>query len=267
MKTIAAKKADIVETFKLDARRNTDDSLECVTKFPAEVTRDSKATECCSAAFCKLYGMSSKTKSNYWKIVTTGSQLEQEEASELKCGKNEGRRQQTLLWMKETFHLLCDILPTSDYSKKNYHLPKCLTKRALHQEYWEEMKSKHDLCGEGDRSEFKPYMYSTFCKLWLSVYDYIQIPQHTAFSVCAHCANLHDRLITASKQRDKKLQKEIGDLRKLHLSFIAGERLTYRDHQRLARDYPDSYLCLTVDGMDQAKLRGPHFAGGAIPKG
>ena len=168
--------------------------------------------------------------------------------------------------MKNTFHLLCDILPTSDYSSKNYHLPKCMNKQALHKEYWEEFKAKQDLLGESELSEFKPYSRSTFCKLWLSEFSYVQIPQHMAFSVCCHCASLHDRLITATKQRDRKLQKEIGDLRKLHLRFIAGERLTYRDHQRLARDYPDLHVCLTVDGMDQAKLRGPHFAGGAIPK-
>ena len=61
--------------------------------------------------------------------------------------------------------------------------------------------------------------------------------------------------------------REIQKLRKEHLRFIGGERLCYRSHQCLARDFPEKYVSISVDGMDQAKLRGPHFAGGAIPKG
>jgi hypothetical protein len=265
--TRASKKSDLVETMRGDSRRRPDGSLDLVSNLPPEVTQAGAGKACCSVAFCKLYGISSKTKSAYWKIVTDGTFLEQEEALELLTARNEGRRQQTLLWMKNTFHLLCDILPTTDYHSKNYHLPKCMTKQALHKEYYTEFKEKQEFCDDGDLSDYKPYSRPTFAKLWLSEFSYVQIPQHTAFSVCAHCANLHDRLITATKQRNRVLQKEIGDLRKLHLRFVAGERLAYREHQRLARDHPDLYLCLTVDGMDQAKLRGPHFAGGGIPKG
>ena len=164
--------------------------------------------------------------------------------------------------MKTTFHILCDILPTSDYSKKNYHLPKCLTKNAMHNEYWTEFKDKQEEFGD----DYKPYHRTTFAKLWLSDFSYVQIPDHMAFSVCSHCAVLHDRLISATKQRDRATQAKIQTLRKLHLRFVAGERLTYREHQMLARDHPDLYECLCVDGMDQAKLRSPHFAGGSIPK-
>ena len=166
--TRVAKKAELVEVLKRDANRLQDGTLELVSHFPPEVSHHGVAHECCSVAFCKLYGISSKTKYAYWKIVTDGTLLEEEEAEELKMAKNEGRRQHTLLWMKNMFHLLCDILPTSDYSSKNYHLPKCMNKQALHKEYWEEFKAKQDLLGESELSEFKPYSRSTFCKLWLS---------------------------------------------------------------------------------------------------
>ena len=208
--------------------RNVDGSLRLVTHFPPQVTSDKVAQTCCSTAFCKLYGMSTKTKSAYWKIVLDGCELEKQEEDDLRTSKNEGRRQQTLLWMKNTFHLLCDILPTTDYSSKNYHLPKCMNKKTIHKEYWVEMKELHAR-DAGD--EFKPYSRSTFSKLWLKEFSYVQIPDHFAFSVCAHCANLHDRLITATKSRDKVLLREVQKLRKLHLKFIRGERLTYREHQ------------------------------------
>jgi hypothetical protein len=268
LRTRKAKKANLIETFKTDSKRLNDGSLRLQTNFPPKVTSDGLGISCCSTAFCKLYGLSSKTKSAYWKLVCEGSLLEENEAKELRTCVNEGRKQQTLLWMKDTFHILCDILPTSDYSSKNYHLPKCMTKNSLHKEYWVEFSEKQSVNDDPVvQRDFNPYSRPTFAKLWLDVFPYVQIPEHTAFSVCSHCANLHDRLITATKSRDKVMQREIQVLRKLHLRFISGERLTYRDHQNLARDYPASYVCLTVDGMDQAKLRGPHFAGGAIPKG
>lgn len=261
------KKANLVKTLTEDALRLQNDSLQCRTFLPAKVTKDGEgAFKCCSVSFCKLYGCSTKTKVKYWELIKHGTEIEMEEAQELKSGKNEGRRQQTLLWMKNTFHLLCDILPTSDYSAKNYHLPKCMTKQALHHEYWTEHKALQETSGAGDKSEFKPYSRSTFAKLWLSNFDYVQIPEHMAFSVCEHCSTLHDRLLTATKQRDRVLMKQIGDLRKMHLRFVGNERLVYREHQRLARDHPDEHVCLCIDGMDQAKLRGPHFAGGGLPK-
>jgi hypothetical protein len=215
-------------------------------------------------AFCKVYGISTKSKAKYWKVVVDGAEVDRLEQSELNLAKNEGRRHQTLLWMKETFHLLCDILPTSDYSKKNYHLPKCMSKKSIHKEYWTEFKAKKALYGDDN---FSPYSRSTFAKLWLDEYSYVQIPDHMAFSVCTNCSDLHDRLITATKMRDNATLKEIQNLRKLHLRFVGGERLAYRSHQQLARDHPEQYCCLCIDGMDQAKLRSPHFAGGGIPKG
>jgi hypothetical protein len=267
LRTRKAKKGDIVNTFKNDSDKKRDGSLQLRTYFPAGVTSEGSAIICCGTAFCKLYGMSSKTKSAYWKIASIGTELELEEASELKLAKNEGRRQETLLWMKNTFHLLCDILPTSDYSAKNYHLPKCMTKNAIHQEYWEQFNAQRELCDSEVISDFKPYSRPTFAKLWKAEFPYVCVPDHTAFSVCAHCADLHDRFITAIKTRNKELQIQIQDLRKMHLRFVGGERLIYREHQGLARDHPDKFVCLCVDGMDQAKLRGPHFAGGGIPKG
>jgi hypothetical protein len=168
-----------------------------------------------------------------------------------------------MLWMKDYFHTLCDILPTTDYTIKNYHLPKCVSKNSIFLEYYDHFKKLEEQYGP----EHKPFMRSSFCKLWLSEFPYVTIPQHTAFSVCEHCAALHDRLITATKTHDRPTLLKLKELRRLHLDFVSNERLEYREHQRLAREHPDQYLSLVIDGMDQAKLRGPHFAGGGIPKG
>jgi hypothetical protein len=260
--TTAAKRGNIVDTLRNHAVP-IGSTLRPVTCFPCEVTPKIEVMPCCTVAFCKLYGISTKTKAAYWQIVLNGAEVDKLEQSELNLAKNEGRKQQTLLWMKDTFHLLCDILPTTDYCSKNYHLPKCMSKTTIHKEYWTEFQAKKLLYG----ADYKPYARTTFAKLWLEEYPYVQIPDHMAFSVCAHCSSLHDRLITATKMRDVVVLKKVQQLRREHLRFVGAERLTYRSHQQLARDEPDRYVCLTIDGMDQAKLRGPHFAGGGVPKG
>ena len=114
--------------------------------------------------------------------------------------------------------------------------------------------------------EFKPFSKTRFHELWEEHFAYVTVPEHTAFSVCDICANLHDRILSSTKSKDKSMLVELRSLRRMHLKFISGERLTYREHQRLARESPEEYISIVLDGMDQAKLRGPHFAGRGIPK-
>ena len=112
-----------------------------------------------------------------------------------------------------------------------------------------------------------PYSRSTFLNLWKAEFPYVTVPLVTAFSVCYTCAMIHDEVLTATKSKDKSKLNALQKLRRTHLCFIANERLAYREHQQLARDDPENFVSLCLDGMDQAKLCSPHFAGGAMPKG
>ena len=50
------------------------------------------------------------------------------------------------------------------HSLLNYHLPKCMNKNALHNEYFVDFKAKQEEFGD----DYKPYHRTTFCWLWQS---------------------------------------------------------------------------------------------------
>ena len=252
-----------METLKEDAHRLHDGSLAINYFLPSTTTASAESETCCASAFCSLYGLSPKTRILYAAIVKRSDAVTEAEVSELRTLKGESRRQNTLLWMKNEFEVLCCILPTSDYQKKDHHLPKCVSKLSIYQEYAVTFKGLAEQFGP----EYTPFSRSTFQKLWLENFPYVTVPEHFAFSVCEQCADLHDRILFATKSKDRSKLVDLKKLRRIHLDFIAGERLEYREHQRLARESPETYVSVVVDGMDQAKLRGPHFAGGGIPKG
>ena len=261
-KSSKSKKAFIVETLREDAKRENNGQLGIQYYLPTLCTSSNVFVPCCAEAFTLLYGVSSKTRIFCARTVEAGECLTEKEESEMKTAIGEARRQQTLLWMKEVFELLCDILPTSDYQKKDYHLPKCVSKASIYEECRAVFKVKEAEYGE----EYKPYSRPMFSKLWSLNFSYVTVPEHMAFSVCQICADLHSRILAATKACDRIAMIELQRLRRIHLSFISNERMAYRVNQNLARDEPDKYESLCIDGMDQAKLRGPHFAGGGLPK-
>ena len=251
-----------MHTLREDCVRVSDGNLNVCCMFPASVTVSRNAVQCCAESFCKLYGISSKTRVKLKNFVVEGIAVEENEVSEMKTAKGEARRHNCLLWMQNEFCSLCDILPTADYSAKDYHLPKCVSKISLYAEYCVQMSEEAKEHGP----EFKPYSRATFLKLWKQNYPYVTIPVHTAFSVCMTCAMLHDELLTATKSKDKTSLVSLKGLRRTHLNFVSLERLDYRSHQKLARERPDEYCSICIDSMDQAKLRSPHYAGGGLPK-
>jgi hypothetical protein len=255
------KKTELLTDLQETSKRNCCGEIEIVYRFPKAVTYSGESTICCAKSYEKLFGLSSKTRVKIVKSIKFGVVDEENEVSELKSGVGEARRHHALLWMKNEFSILCDFLPTSDYTKKDHHLPKCVSKASIFAEYELHFKDLEDKHGQ----EFKPFSIATFLRLWRENYPYVTVPDHTAFSVCEVCANLHDKILFATKSKDRKMLVELKKLRRIHLQFIAEERLHYREHQRLARD-TDDHECICVDGMDQAKLRGPHFAGRGIPK-
>ena len=263
----------IIETLRESSKRASvrqqtfqNKKLKVNLEIPKECTESNKWEPVCFKGFTKLFALSTKTLSAYKGIVEQGNIAVESQDHESLSAKGEGRRQNTLLWMKDLFHLLCDIMPSPDMSKKDYHLPKCSSKDGIYEEYvleFLELHAKNDFCGS---IEFKPYSKERFEALWLEHFPYVTVPVAMAFSVCDACANLHDKILSATKSKDKLMLLELKKIRREHLKFISEERMMYREHQRLAREEPDKYVCICIDGMDQSKLRSPHFAGRGIPK-
>jgi len=255
----------IVESLKENATANRDGTLTVNYNLPCELTMSGQSEPCCTTAFEKLFAMSSKTRIAFQKLVEKREGVLDQSSAEVedKSCRGEARRHAALLWMKETFHLLCDILPTSDNTDKDYHLPKCVSKTSMFEEYNNAFTLKEVKYGP----EFKPYKNSYFYKLWKDNFPYVTVPTVQAFTMCEICAQLHDRLVVAAKSNDREMMRTLKRLRRIHLDHIAEERMEYRQHQELARESPDKFVSIVLDGMDQAKLRGPHFAGGGLPKG
>ena len=80
-----------MDTLRSDAGKSENGDLQQRTFFPPQVTDNGQRKSCCTVAFCKLYGISSKTKCLYWKIVVDGAEVEQLEQHELNLAKNEGQ--------------------------------------------------------------------------------------------------------------------------------------------------------------------------------
>ena len=257
------KRSIVLQTLSEDSVHVDGGKRRVVYFLPAEVTNSGNAEPCCANAFGLVYGMSSSTRVNIAKMVLDRAVIVDEEQSELRLTKGEGRRHTTLLWFKEEFKAICDILPTAEYSSKDYHLPKCVSKQGLFEEYKVVFHANWAKYGP----DHKPYSWTTWLGLWKKEYGYVTVPKYFAFSVCSICAELHDRILSCTKSKNKSMLVQYQSLRRIHLVFIGKERLQYHENQRLAREFPDLFVSLCIDGMDQAKLRSPHFAGRGIPKG
>ena len=262
----------LVEYLRESAQRCDDDNhtgkvLKTNLFMPNSISSSKKWEPVCSQAFCSIFSLSSKTLVELKKIVEHGQVALGSKNHEALAAKGEARRQNLLLYLKEEFGLLCDFIPCPEMSTKDYHLPKCVSKETIYNEYVIEFTKRHedyDFCGS---NEHLPYSSQRFFALWQEHYPYVTVPETMAFSVCTVCATLHDRILTATKSKDKFMLRELKGMRRTHLGFISEERMHYRNHQDLARKYPDLYVSLCIDGMDQSKCNVPHWAGNGIPKG
>jgi len=267
MVTFSGRRADrrsqILQILTEDSEHVDGGQRKIVYYLPAEVTVSGNAARCCAKSFCSVYGLSSKTRVIIANMVLDRAVIVDDEISEMRTAKGEGRRHTTLLWFKAEFSVLCDILPTSLYTNKDYHLPKCVSKQTMYIEYCVLFHANALEYGPDHR----PYSWKVWLSLWQLKYPFVTVPKCFAFSVCSTCATLHDRILTSTKSKDKSKLVQYKEFRRIHLNFVSKERLQYRENQRLAREYPDKFVSLCIDGMDQAKLRSPHFAGGGIPKG
>lgn len=153
-------------------------------------------------------------------------------------------------WLNEFFDINCDRppnktenrceLPASTYSKLSiYNLYK-----------------KH--CQMLIDDSQKPISVSSFYKLWRNIFPNVVIVRYLAVSgKCSICAEIY-----AMDEQCSTLE-HMEDLMKIkiyHRQYVQSFKKSYYDHRRLAQLYPEQYMSLISDGMQQDHTKNPYFA-------
>eukprot|EP00058_Branchiostoma_floridae_P005491 XP_002590979.1 hypothetical protein BRAFLDRAFT_69470 [Branchiostoma floridae] len=98
----------------------------------------------------------------------------------------------------------------------------------------------------------------SFNNMWKTFYPHVAIKKCSLFTKCTICVRLGRDL---AKERDPVKRRKIKMERQEHDARQMAERLAYYQRREAARQEPDKYLSIIIDGMDQAKTYLPHFVG------
>ncbi|CAG2204723.1 unnamed protein product [Mytilus edulis] len=130
--------------------------------------------------------------------------------------------------------------------KARLHLPPCLTKASLYEMYKDDMEEH----GEQIIS------LSHFYWMWRHCVSYVSIPANSRLSKCNICTQIKTKMV---ETKDQNARMELRRTREQHLLKQSLERRKYYKHAHKARQHPDKYMSMIIDGMDQSKTEIPHF--------
>ena len=101
-----------------------------------------------------------------------------------------------------------------------------------------------------------PLKYDKFRRLWKEKFKHLKIAKtKTGWAKCDDC--VHWRRLIQTAQTDNLRSQYQSDLDK-HLDHQRAQRLKYYKHRLKALNWPDKYICIIMDAMDQAKCEMPH---------
>ena len=132
-------------------------------------------------------------------------------------------------WFSNFVFTLGDFQPDSG----QIHLPCSLDKKAVF------MEMASDL-GENNHLE-----KSSFYTIWQTEFSNVVIPPQQCLTKCSICKEISEQL---NVERDTKLRLEIQQRRKEHIDEVRASRAAYYKWRKLAREFPDKYLSLIIDG-------------------
>ncbi|XP_078610377.1 uncharacterized protein LOC144881295 [Branchiostoma floridae x Branchiostoma japonicum] len=193
----------------------------------------------CARAWCLAHDAK---KSRFYEIVKEyedGKKV----VPDLRNGmKYESRRYlEAKQWLGEYAKKYGDIMPNSN----NIHLPQCLQKVDVFNSYLEEMSYENHL------------QLTWFKAMWRKEFPNLKIPPRNRFTKCDECEELKKQLKEAKIEDDFNALRE---RRQSHLQLANSARQKYYKHIKKAKQYPDNYLSLIIDSMDQNKTALPHFS-------
>lgn len=117
-------------------------------------------------------------------------------------------------------------------------------------EYWQECVTSLEAQSQ------KPVSYRRFNQIWDESFKQFRIRKGVRASTCRVCGEIYDKL---SKERNPVERRNIEKTRREHLDLVRQERHRYYFRQQLARQHPELYLSIIIDGMDQASCYLPNL--------
>ncbi|XP_061171052.1 uncharacterized protein LOC133180592 [Saccostrea echinata] len=195
-------------------------------------------TSVCCAAFRAVLGI---PQSTFYEVRSLFLKNQKSVTSYKRKGR-QTKSMKAIAWLKLYAQNYGEKLPNSHH----IHLPPCSTK--LH---------VYELMVEESQGDFmSPVSLSHFLSLWRSEASYIAIPKNNRFSKCNVCTEIKIKL---GETRDAQERMMLQKKRDNHLKKQNIERQKYYKHQQKAKMFPNKYLSLIIDGMDQSKTSLPHF--------
>ncbi|XP_071958009.1 uncharacterized protein [Antedon mediterranea] len=151
--------------------------------------------------------------------------------------------QQCRAWFIKFCNEYGDQMPTNG----QIHLPSTLTKHDVYMHMKDEFELRNeDVCA-----------LATFYKFWCVEFKHIVIPEENRFAKCSKCTRIKFEL---HKTNQKQKRQILMMKREKHLRKQNIERRKYYKHMQKARQNPNKYLSIIIDGMDQSKTDLPSFA-------
>ncbi|XP_068669901.1 uncharacterized protein [Montipora foliosa] len=121
---------------------------------------------------------------------------------------------------------------------KTIHLPSCFTRLSIYQR----------MCEENTSFNAPSVGISQFYSIFRGHFSHVLIPKENRFTKCTDCTRYKE---AKEKMHDKKARNEIEKLLNEHMELVWKERRVYYLHRYKARRYPNKYLTVIDDAMDQ----------------
>ena len=189
----------------------------------------------CESCFTTLLGITSSTWANRKQDFRAGAR-HWEHGGLGHTFRFSTAGQNTRLWMQEYFETLGDHQPDTG----QVHLPPG-DKKDIYDEL------QHDLGGECVK-------LSQFYQIWEDEFAHVKLPAQQRLGKCKTCDTLRKQIMAT---RDKAARAKLKAERREHMKSVKANRSVYHSWRRRAREEPDKYMVVTLDGMDQSKTNIP----------
>lgn len=198
----------------------------------------------CKEAFWNAYGFKRSSFFSY--------QAQYEEGVRIGFHGNKGKRKtwsHTIVARAFLNQMLVDMgepMPHLPYTGKKgttnivYKLPSCYNKASMFLELHDSMSV----------AGVKPISKATFYSLWNLNFANYSFHKRSAFAKCKDCISLKARLM---KEKVPEKRVELEEEREVHNNGQMSRRHLYYANRILAQKYPDRYLSIIHDKMDQQK--------------
>lgn len=98
-----------------------------------------------------------------------------------------------------------------------------------------------------------------FRKLWRRYFPNVLLKSWSPFAKCDVCTKFRSQLLKLSRNEDREALRPVKEAQKNHRDLVKFSRERFTDREQLARDHPDDFLYIIIDGMDCKKAQSPRF--------